>query len=170
MGAPTGGGGGGAAVLRGFDAPLEAWGPGHRGVDLAAGADAPVRSTLDGVVSFAGPVGGVPVVVVEHPGTGTPSLRSTYEPVVATVAPHARVTAGQVIGRLAAAPGGPGHCGALRGCLHWGLLRGERYLDPLRLLRRARHARLLPLLNGGGGGATARARAPAGAGEGPVSR
>jgi hypothetical protein len=39
-----------------------------------------------------------------------------------------------------------GHADCPDGCLHWGLLRGDVYLDPLSLLRPA-HPRLLPLLS-----------------------
>jgi hypothetical protein len=45
-----------------------------------------------------------------------------------------------VVGRL----DGVHHCGALGSCLHWGLRRGDTYLDPL-LLVRPRRIRLLPL-------------------------
>jgi murein DD-endopeptidase MepM/ murein hydrolase activator NlpD len=45
------------------------------------------------------------------------------------VSPGDRVTAGQRIGTLQA-----GHPGcAATACLHWGLLRGDEYLDPLQL-------------------------------------
>lgn len=49
----------------------------------------------------------------------------------------------------------PGHC--RDGCLHWGLRRGDRYLDPLSLLpawlRRAGPSRLLPVYGTTGPGA-----------------
>jgi hypothetical protein len=52
------------------------------------------------------------------------------------------VAAGTTIGHLQAAPG---HCG-VRSCLHWGLLRGKVYLDPLAPLGPlAARVRLLPL-------------------------
>ncbi|MEU6404394.1 M23 family metallopeptidase [Streptomyces sp. NPDC046985] len=116
-------------VLRGWEPPASAYGPGHRGVDLAAAPGAPVRAVAAGRVSFAGRVAGRGVVSVELTGTGDPPLRTTYEPVRATVGEGDAVTAGQIVGVLEAA--GP-HCG--NGCLHWGLLRGEEYLNPLLLL------------------------------------
>ena len=50
------------------------------------------------------------------------------------------VAAGTILGRLARAGS---HC-APQACLHWGLLRGSNYLDPLALLGLER-VRLLPL-------------------------
>lgn len=108
-------------VLEVFDPPAERWGAGHRGVDLAGAPGAPVLAAADGVVTFAGPVGGREVMTVQHG-----ELRTTYEPVRATVGVGTRVTAGQPIGVLR-----PGHCEPGPGsCLHWGLLEGEEYLDP----------------------------------------
>jgi murein DD-endopeptidase MepM/ murein hydrolase activator NlpD len=85
-----------------------------------------VRAVAAGVVAFAGPVGGTPVVVVALPGR----LRVTYEPVRATVRAGAAVAAGEEVGVVT---GGLPHCRA-DPCLHWGLLRDGGYLDPLGLL------------------------------------
>ncbi|MFJ6623114.1 M23 family metallopeptidase [Kitasatospora sp. NPDC091335] len=137
--------GGPAGLLERFDPPAKAWSAGHRGVDLAAAPGVEVRAAAPGVVTFSGLVAGRPVVTVSHPGSGSPPLRTTYLPVNGTVPVGASVAAGQVIGRLA--PDGR-HC-AGRDCLHWGLLRGARYLDPLALFG-AGTARLLPLDGTGG--------------------
>jgi len=128
-----------ADLLARFDPPPLPWAAGHRGVDLAAAAGTPVRAARAGVVSFVGTIAGTGVVAVTHPGTGEPPLRTTYEPVRPTVAAGARVGAGEILGTVAA---GSAHCP--RSCLHWGLLRGHRYLDPLALLGLG-HARLLPV-------------------------
>ncbi|MDT0308191.1 M23 family metallopeptidase [Streptomyces sp. DSM 44917] len=149
-------------VVRLFEPPPEPWAAGHRGVDLATRAGAPVRAAAGGRVSFAGRVAGRGVLTIELAGTGSPPLRLTHEPVRATVAEGERVTAGEVVGALEA---GPFHCAGP--CLHWGLRRGEAYLDPLSLLPpgllRAGPARLLPVdgvpLPGAGGAG----REPAGA-------
>ena len=135
-----------ADVLARFDPPPLPWAAGHRGVDLGATAGAPVRTARAGVVSFVGTIAGTGVVAVTHPDTGEPPLRTTYEPVTAVVAAGARVAAGEILGTVAA---GPAHCP--RSCLHWGLLRGHRYLDPLALLGLG-HARLLPPEPDGGAG------------------
>ncbi|MCP2307772.1 M23 family metallopeptidase [Kitasatospora paracochleata] len=131
--------GGRDGLLRRFDAPAARWAPGHRGVDLAASPGVPVRAAAPGVVSFSGMVAGRPVVSVTHPGSGDPPLRTTYLPVAGSLPVGTEVSAGEIIGEVGA---GTGHCAS--GCLHWGLLRGSRYLDPLALLGSGR-ARLLPL-------------------------
>jgi murein DD-endopeptidase MepM/ murein hydrolase activator NlpD len=122
-------------VLRPFDPPAHPYGPGHRGVDLGGWAGEPVLAAGAGVVVFAGMVAGKPVVSVDHPN----GLRTTYEPVVATVSPGQHVGRGQPVGTLQA-----GHDGCpAAACLHWGVRRGEEYLDPLWLLSPGR-VRLLP--------------------------
>lgn len=132
-------------VLRGWEPPATVYGPGHRGVDLAAAPGTPVRAMADGRVSFAGRVAGKGVVSVELAGTGDPPLRTTYEPVRASVPQGAEVAAGEVVGTVEA---GGSHCAAP--CVHWGLLRGESYLDPLSLLPpwllHRGPSRLLPVL------------------------
>lgn len=122
-------------VVDRFDLPDQPWGPGHRGVDLAGRAGQVVRSALPGRVVFAGPIAGRGVVVVGHGST-----RTTYEPVTATVGVGDEVAAGGSIGTLELAGS---HCFP-RACLHWGWLRGEDYLDPLRLVG-VGPVRLLPL-------------------------
>jgi len=122
-------------VVAGFDPPTSPYGPGHRGVDLHGHSGQPVRAALAGTVTYAGPVAGRGVVVVSHGET-----RTTYEPVAARVSVGDSVGRGAVIGALQ--PFGS-HC-APRVCLHWGWLRGETYLDPLRLVG-AGPVRLLPL-------------------------
>lgn len=134
--------GGPSALRERFAAPPTRWAAGHRGVDLAASPGTPVRAAAPGVVTFSGMVADRPVVTVTHPGSGTPPLRTTYLPVIGSVPVGTPVAAGETIGEIAV---GSGHCAS--GCLHWGLLRGERYLDPLALLG-VGAARLLPL-NGG---------------------
>ena len=114
-------------VLRPFAPPARRWLPGHRGVDLAAGAFTLVRAAAAGVVAFAGPLAGRGVVSVDHPD-GT---RTTYEPVDATVSEGDPVDVGDVLGLLEPLTA---HCAET--CLHWGLRDGEIYLDPLSLIDR----------------------------------
>ncbi|GIE80224.1 hypothetical protein Aph02nite_61740 [Actinoplanes philippinensis] len=123
-------------VLRRFDPPPEPWLAGHRGVDLGAPVGARVRAAGGGVVVHAGPVAGRGVVSILHAG----GLRTTYEPVTASVQTGDTVAAGAPIGTVEA-----GHPGCPQAaCLHWGLRRGDVYLDPLALLGLGR-VRLLPL-------------------------
>jgi murein DD-endopeptidase MepM/ murein hydrolase activator NlpD len=134
------------SVLRSFAPPDRPWLPGHRGVDLEADVGSTVRSAGAGVVSYAGLLAGRGVVAVVHG-----DLRTTYEPVTAAVSVGLPVAAGQAIGRLES----PGHC-VPTACLHWGLLRGDTYLDPLSLVSGG-PVRLLPL----GGAAFASPALPA---------
>lgn len=123
------------AVARPFEAPAHAYGPGHRGADLGGAAGTPVLAAGDGVVVFAGMVAGRPVVSIDH----ADGLRTTYEPVDPAVGAGQQVARGSPIGALVT-----GHAGcAVEACLHWGLRRGEDYLDPLLLL--VVRVRLLPL-------------------------
>lgn len=122
-------------VVGAYDPPERDWLPGNRGVDLAAHVGQSVRSMLAGVVAFAGPVAGKPVVVVRLPD----GRRVTYEPVRALVRVGDPVGTGQVIGVVAI---GGGHCAGT--CLHVGLRTPTGYADPLSLLGR-RPAVLKPL-------------------------
>jgi murein DD-endopeptidase MepM/ murein hydrolase activator NlpD len=128
-------------VVAEFTAPAGPFAPGHRGVDLGSRVGDPVRSAGPGVVAFAGRVAGRGVVSVDHLG----GLRTSYEPVTATVARGDRVGAGAVLGQLEAVAS---HCPPAA-CLHWGLRRSETYLDPRSLLGAVR-VRLLPVWGSAG--------------------
>ncbi|MDV3221642.1 M23 family metallopeptidase [Intrasporangium sp.] len=123
-------------VVHPFDPPRRRWEPGHRGVDLAASVGQQVRAPEAGEVTFAADLAGRGVVVVRHRN----GLRSTFEPVAGAVRVGTPVSRGEVVGHVTP---GPTHC-APQTCLHWGVLRGQDYLDPLALLGRARIV-LLPL-------------------------
>jgi murein DD-endopeptidase MepM/ murein hydrolase activator NlpD len=118
-------------VVSGFRPAEPDWTEGHRGVDLHARTGTPVRSITAGRIAYVGQIAGKPVVTVALPGPAT--LRTTYEPVVASVPVGQRVRAGQVIGVVAARGG---HCGGDAGCVHVGLRSPDGYLDPLRLIMR----------------------------------
>lgn len=115
-------------VIGAFDPPAEPWLPGHRGVDLAAAMGQRVYASGTGTISFAGRVGGIGVVSITHPG----GLRTTYEPVMASVHAGDAVGIGTPIGTIGARLP---HCApGPAACLHWGLIRAGVYLDPLMLL------------------------------------
>ncbi|AKK27093.1 M23 family metallopeptidase [Mycobacterium sp. EPa45] len=118
------------AVTRVFDAPSPDWQRGHRGVDLAGAADQLVYAAGPATVVFAGKLAGRPLVSLAHTG----GLRTSYEPVEATVRVGQLVDASTVLGRLL-----PGHAGCpAAACLHWGAMWGPAsradYVDPLGLL------------------------------------
>lgn len=122
-------------VVHGFDPPAETWDAGHRGVDLLGRPGQAVLAARGGIVTFAGSLAGRGVVVVKHGDT-----RTTYEPVKSSVHVGDPVVAGQRIGALQTFGS---HCFP-RSCLHWGLIEGETYLNPLTLVG-AGPVRLLPL-------------------------
>jgi murein DD-endopeptidase MepM/ murein hydrolase activator NlpD len=147
------------AVVAPFREPTHRYGPGHRGVDLAAAPGSSVLAAAAGTVVFAGVLAGRGVVSVQH-GDG---LRTTYEPVTPSVAAGGFVERGAVLGVL-----GSGHRGCPGACLHWGLRRDRTtYLDPLVLLA-PRRLRLLPVPDPWPDGPARRTVTPAGGpGRGP---
>ncbi|MFF0342008.1 murein hydrolase activator EnvC family protein [Kribbella sp. NPDC004875] len=122
-------------VVHGFELPAKPWLPGHRGIDLGGRPGQPVLAATPGTITYAGPLAGRGVVTITNG-----ARRTTYEPVIAAVSVGATVTTGTVIGRLSAAGS---HC-LPRACLHWGLIQGKTYLNPLTLVP-DRPVRLLPL-------------------------
>lgn len=124
------------AVTRTFQPPAQKWLSGHRGVDLGAAPGTEVRSPAAGTVSFAGVVVDRPVITVDH-GDG---LKSSFEPLAATVKRGQTVARGQVIGTIAAA----GHCPPMD-CVHWGVRRDGDYVNPLQFVQEMRPSVLLPV-------------------------
>ncbi|PWK67183.1 peptidase M23-like protein [Streptomyces sp. CG 926] len=121
------------SVVRWWDPPPTPYAAGHRGVDLSAPVGTELRAVAAGRVHHAGPVAGRGVLSLTLPN----GLRTTYEPVRPLVTEGEQVTAGQVVAVLTEGS----HCP--EPCLHWGLLAGEVYLNPLTLLPRPT-PRLLP--------------------------
>ncbi|MBN9176233.1 MAG: M23 family metallopeptidase [Microbacterium sp.] len=121
-----------------FVAPAHEYGPGHRGIDLIAPVDTPVRSPAAGVIAFAGSVAGRGVVTIDH-GAG---LVTTLEPVTAQVAIGNAVAAGEAVGIADAG----GH--AAQGTIHFGVRRDGRYINPMLLLGAVPRAVLLPCCDG----------------------
>jgi murein DD-endopeptidase MepM/ murein hydrolase activator NlpD len=111
-------------IARPFDLPAEPWLAGHRGVDLDAAGSGPVLAPAAGVVSFNGWIVDRHVLVIRHG-----DLASTLEPVLSDLAVGTPLERGQPVGALAAAEAT--HC---PGCLHWGVRRGDQYLDPTHLV------------------------------------
>ncbi|CAB4765970.1 MAG: peptidoglycan DD-metalloendopeptidase family protein [Actinobacteria bacterium] len=121
-------------LIRPFTPPTRRYGRGHRGVDLAAAIGTTVCAPSEATITFAGQVNKVPTVVLAHSG----GYRSTYQAVATPLKVGTKVAAGEIFGKVSASghPAGPT-------CLHWGLLWGENYLDPLSLLPHLR-THLLP--------------------------
>ncbi|MFJ3905878.1 M23 family metallopeptidase [Streptomyces sp. NPDC090025] len=127
-------------ILRGWEPPPGPYAAGHRGLDLAAPPGTPVHAPTAGTVTFAGPVGGHGTLTLTLPATGNPPLRTTYTPVRPLVRAGTTVRQGDVLAEVTEGT----HCPTT--CLHWGLLRGDHYLNPWSLMRGG-GSRLLPLWN-----------------------
>lgn len=127
-----------SAVVNQADIPDMNWESGHRGVDLQARPGDAVLASRGGTVHFAGVVAGTPVVSIMH----ADGLRTTYEPVIASVKKGEKVRRGQQIGTLANAATLGEHARKGPG-LSWGAKLGDQYIDPMTLLGALR-VRLYP--------------------------
>ena len=106
-----------APVVDGFRLPDGPYGAGNRGLQYATSPGDPVHAIGDGLVVFAGPVGGTRAVTVLHPD----GLRSSY-----SFLAEVRVDVGQQVGR--------GTSVGLAGeTFHLGVRAGGTYLDPAAL-------------------------------------
>jgi hypothetical protein len=116
-------------VVRPFAEPSSAYGPGHRGVDLAAPSGTAVRAAGAGTVTFAGDVAGALHVVVTHRN----GLRTSYSFLAdVTVAVGDTVDTSTVVGHSGGSDPDSGHGADM---VHFGLRVGERYVDPLLLFQ-----------------------------------
>jgi murein DD-endopeptidase MepM/ murein hydrolase activator NlpD len=122
-----------APVRDPFRPPACGWCAGNRGLEYATAPGQPVVASAAGVVTFAGLVAGRAWVVVTHPD----GLRTSYGLLAEiAVAAGAAVRSGQRLGIAGDA-------------LHFGVRRGERYLDPALVLAGAVLVPRLVPLDGG---------------------
>jgi murein DD-endopeptidase MepM/ murein hydrolase activator NlpD len=131
-------------VTRGFEATSSPYGPGHRGVDLAAGPGTSVRAPAAGRVVFAGPVAGrawVSLLVAAGVVVTVGPLASPGERPGPRAAPGDPVRAGARVGWLV-----DGHDGAV----HLSVRVDGAYVDPLPYLVGLARPRLAPLRRPGG--------------------
>jgi murein DD-endopeptidase MepM/ murein hydrolase activator NlpD len=113
-------------VIRGFEPPPDPYSSGHRGIDIAAPFGSPLVAANDGVIAFAGWVGGYLFISIDH----ADGVRTTYSWVSAiSVAKGQAVIKGQVIGAT-----GHGHPDVDTPHLHFGAKVGSEYIDPMLLL------------------------------------
>jgi murein DD-endopeptidase MepM/ murein hydrolase activator NlpD len=113
-------------VLRSFEPPSGPYGPGHRGIDIGAPLGTPIAAAGDGVVAFAGWVGGSLFVSIDHPD----GVRTTYS-WLSSIA----VSKGQTVAKGAViAATGHGHPEVPVPHLHFGARVGSVYIDPMLLL------------------------------------
>ena len=137
-------------VVDGFRPPVHVGAPGNRGWEYRTEPGTPVLAASAGVVVFAGLIGGARYVSIQHES----GLRTTYS-LLASLA----VAAGEAVAR-----GTPVGTAATR--FHFGVRRGDTYLDPALVLGGlvGEPVRLVPVEAGTIGGTPAQvtraARAP----------
>ena len=138
------------AVVRGFDTRAGPFGPGHRGIDIAASVGELVRSPTAGRVVFAGRVAGTNWVSL----LVAPGVLVTLGPLLDPVTTADRVRLRTPVGRV-----GPGHAPPPVGragsgregvTLHLSVRVDGVYVDPLAYLVDRPRPRLAPLLAPGG--------------------
>ena len=122
-----------------FAKPAQNWLPGHRGIDLMPTASPVIYAPAPGTIGFTGKVAGKPVVTVLHAG----GVRSTFEPADTDLEAGTLIVPGAQLGTIS--PAGPWHCPTA--CLHWGVKRGNDYLDPWRFINPHVRIILLPARN-----------------------
>ena|SRR5919108_5820609 len=124
-------------VLRPFEAPPDPYAPGHRGIDVGAPFGTTIMAPKDGVVAFAGWVGGSLYLSIDHPD----GVRTTYSWLSSTtVSKGDPVGTGDPIGAT-----GRGHVDVATPHLHFGARVGDTYIDPMLLLERGSVAGLIHL-------------------------
>ena len=105
-------------VVDPYRPPSNPYGPGNRGIDLASPPGSAVVAPADGVVSFAGQVGGQLFVVIRH-ADGVRTTMGQLASIAVVTGQH--VVAGEQVGTTA-------------GRIHFGARVGNEYIDPNLLL------------------------------------
>jgi len=113
-------------IIRGFEPPDGPYGAGHRGIDIAADLSTVIVAADDGVVTFAGKVGGRLFVTIDH-GGGLTSTCSFLNGAMVRKGDH--VARGQPVALT-----GWGHADEPVPHLHFGVRRNGAYVDPLEYL------------------------------------
>jgi len=109
-------------IVRGYDPPDAPYGSGHRGIDIAAAVGTVVVAPDDGVVTFAGKVGGRLFLTIDH-GGGVMSTCSWLTSVL--VRKGDRVVRGEPV-----ATTDWGHADLTTPHLHFGVRLDGEYVDP----------------------------------------
>lgn len=101
--------------------PRQNWQRGHRGLDVSASPGASIIAPFDGIIVFAGKVGGKDALSIRAPN----GITLTFEPAESTVAQGTKVHRGEDIGAVS---GHSDHCDNT--CAHIGAKKNGTYIDP----------------------------------------
>jgi murein DD-endopeptidase MepM/ murein hydrolase activator NlpD len=119
-----------AHITKPFEKPPQNWLPGHRGVDLAASEEQDILAPQDGVVKLVQKIANTPIVVIDHQN----GLRSTFQPASSDLKVGDPVKKGDVVGKVDAKDDfAQTHC-TLEHCIHWGVKKGDDYINPAALV------------------------------------
>ncbi len=124
-------------IIGAFDLPDEPWLKGHRGIDVLAVENEPLRAPTAGTIRFAGSVAGMDTLSIL---TESGHVLS-FQPASTSMRKGEAFSAGERIGAV----GAGGHCE--RSCLHigaWPAETDQRYVDPAKLFGQEQSV-LLPL-------------------------
>src|SRR3954468_6692965 len=132
------------AIIRGFDPPDDPYGAGHRGIDIAAEVGTVIVAPDDGIVTFAGKVGGRLFLTIDH-GGGVSSTCSWLTSVLVHKNDH--VVRGQPV-----ATTDWGHADLPVPHLHFGVRLNGAYVDPMAYLAPLSVTGLIRLAPLGGNG------------------
>lgn len=108
-------------VISGFDLPAHNWLPGHRGIDVEAAESSTIVAPENGVITFAGSVGGKSSVSF----WGNSGVTFSFEPATAAAPKGTKLTKNDIV---ALVKGHSDHCDGM--CVHWGAKRNNSYIDP----------------------------------------
>lgn len=132
-----------APVVDTFREPACTWCPGNRGIEYATVPGQPVRSPMQGRVSYAGVVAGTRYVVVERMVQGGQPGSAADTALRWRVTLGGLATSGVGLGDEVAQGAVVATSGST---LHFGVRRGDEYVDPAPLLAELRtRPRLVPL-------------------------
>lgn len=102
----------------------------HKGIDFTSTFGEEIRAPIDGVISYAGTINKIPIVVLTHLDQLV-LRRTTYLPATTDLPIGSFIGRGDNFARVAPIF----HCS--RPCLHWGERAGTSYLNPMKHLGRA---------------------------------
>jgi murein DD-endopeptidase MepM/ murein hydrolase activator NlpD len=109
-----------------MDANLGKYDAGHRGVDLITASGNQIIAPEDGVISYKGVVANAPTVTLM-----VGEYKNTFQPATTTLPTGSQVGRGEVFAVVDIYRDQRQHCEEVESCLHWGMLIGDNYLNPL---------------------------------------